>query len=249
MKWLAIILLLTNVIMFAWQFDEHLRTKTAALSPLPRGTPGLRLVSELGTLPARREGAAEAAANLGDDRGSILQAVDMTTELNSFGNPSDTCISIGPIVDKQQLERLRIWLRSHATTVHTQVEMIRQRQFFWIYLEATSDAEAKESLNDLKRRGVTDYMLIHRGGLKNAISLGLFRSQDSVNRRLAEMTRQGYKPVVVPQFDTVENYWVRATLAEGFEDLSMIPDDLIDELTLKQIDCVGIADATAQAGP
>ena len=133
--------------------------------------------------------------------------------------------------------------------MHTRQETIRQRQLFWVYLEPTSDTEAMDSINDLKRRGVTDYMLIRRGGLKNAISLGLFRSQDSVNRRLAEMTRQGYKPVVVPQFDTVENYWVRATLAEEFADLSVVPEALVGESTLEQIDCSGIADARAAAGP
>ena len=47
---------------------------------------------------------------------------------------------------------------------------------------------------DLERKGVSDYLLINRNGLKNAISLGVFSSQDAVNRRLTEMTRKATSP-------------------------------------------------------
>jgi hypothetical protein len=177
-----------------------------------------------------------------DDSEPVVQAVDLSTELNSFGEPSDICISVGPIKDEVQLNNFRIWLRLRATSVHTRAETVRQRRFFWVYLEPASNEEARKNLSDLERRGVTDYMLIRRGGLKNAISLGLFRSQDSVNRRLAEMNRQGYQPVVVPKFKTTEHFWVRATMAEGSEDTSIIPPHLIADATLESIDCARIVD-------
>ena len=169
--------------------------------------------------------------------------VDFTTELNRFWDPSDTCIEVGPFAEKQQLDRFRIWLRTRATTVHSRTETIIERQFFWIYLEAVSDADAKKSLNDLARRGVKDYMLVRRGGLKNAISLGLFSSQDSVNRRLAEMGRQRYKPVFVPKFESTENYFVRATMVVGSEDTASVTGALTGDATVEQIECNGIAAA------
>ena len=105
--------------------------------------------------------------------------------------------------------------------------------------------ETKEVTKDASFCGATvpaeKFLVAASGGLKNAISLGLFRSQDSVNRRLAEITRQGYKPVVVPKFETFDHYWVRATMAEGFEDISDVPDDLPGELVFEPIDCAGIA--------
>jgi hypothetical protein len=246
MKWFAILLLVGNVALAGWQFNEHVRENAIAAAgtpPLPPRTPSLRLISELAELPERRADATGVNAGADDDSEPVVQAVDLSTELNSFGNPSDNCISVGPITDEVQLNKFRIWLRLRATVVHTRVETVRQRRFFWVYLEPASNEEAKKNLSDLERRGVTDYMLIRRGGLKNAISLGLFRSQDSVNRRLAEMNRQGYKPVVVPKFKTTENYWLRATMAEGFEDTSIIPPDLIGDATLEPIDCAGIVDA------
>lgn len=248
MKWFAITLLVANVVFFGWQFNEHVRERTAAAlgkPALPRGTPGLRLVSELAQLPARNANAPSAQRRSETN----TQAVDLTTELYSFANPSDRCIKVGPIEDDQELEKLRAWLRLAATVVHTRVETIRRRQYFWVYLEPVSRTEAQKSVSDLERRGVTDYRLIRRGGLKNAISLGLFRSQDSVNRRLAEITRQGYKPVVVPKFETVEHYWVRARMAEGFEDVSDVPEDLPGDLIFEPIDCAGIAGTALRSDP
>ncbi len=246
MRWITIGLLLGNVIFFAWQFNKHLNDETAAaagIPPLPPGTPSLKLVSELSELPPLRASAEK--TNRESETTSTTEVVDFTTELNSFGEPSDTCIEVGPFAEKQQLDRFRNWLRSRATTVHSRVETVSERQFFWVYLEAVSDADAKRSLNDLERRGVKDYMLVRRGGLKNAISLGLFSSQDSVNRRLAEMNRQGYKPVVVPKFESTENYFVRATMALGSEDTGTVSGALTGDVTVEQIECSRIAAAAA----
>ena len=114
---------------------------------------------------------------------------------------------------------------------------MRQRRFFWVYLEPTTDEAAQANLDDLRNRGVTDYMLIRRGELKNAISLGLFRSQDSVNRRLAEMSEKGYKPVVVPKFETTEKFWLAAQLAAGNEDSLDIPSALLGTAEARPVSC------------
>jgi hypothetical protein len=249
-KWIAIIFLIGNVVLFGWQFNQHLKDQSVAargLSPLPPKTPSLRLVSELPKLPPRRASAADDEAETGID--ITIDSVDLTTELNSFGEPSNTCIDVGPFAEKRQLEDFRNWLRTRATAVYSRVETVSERQFFWIYLESVSGVQAEKSLNDLKARGVKDYMLVRRGGLKNAILLGLFRSQDSVNRRLAEMNRQGYKPVVVPKFESTENYYVRATMAVGSEDTTTVSDALAGDAEVAQIECSAMSAAAVIDAP
>ncbi|TDJ67610.1 MAG: hypothetical protein E2O35_04065 [Proteobacteria bacterium] len=246
MKWFAITLLIANVVVFSWQFNAHVRDQTVAavgVPQLPPGTPSLRLISELAELPPRRANAIDAEGQTD----ATSQAVEFTTELNNFADPSDHCITVGPIKDEETLEAIKIWLQVAATTMQTTVETIRERRYFWIYLEAVSDIEAEQSISDLKRRGVTDYMLIRRGDLKNAISLGLFRSQDSVNRRLAEMTQQGYKPVVVPKFGTTKHYWIRANLAAGYEDTSNVLEGVPEDLVIEPIGCEEITEDALRA--
>lgn len=240
MKWFVIVLLIANVVLFAWRFNEHLHTQaraTAAAPSLPADAPSLQLVSELPVLPPRREVEKTAGSEPLAAETTVVQAVDLSTEINSDAIASDTCVEIGPLADQQSVATVRNWLHTRTTIVHTRAETVRERRYFWIYLEPASPEQARKNLNDLAQRGVKDYMLIQRGGLKNAISLGLFRSQDSVNRRLAEMTEQGYKPVVVPQFETTENFWIRATMAAGFADPGALAQTLPDGATITTRTC------------
>jgi len=251
MKWIVILLLTGNVVVLGWQFNERIRAQalaSAGTAELPADTPSLRLISELPSLPALRESDKPEAVMSAEGDAMIVEAVDLSSEINSDVVASDVCIAIGPIESKQTLRDLRDWLRERTSALHTRAETVRERRFFWVYLEPASDEQTRRNLDALAERGITDYMLIRRGGLKNAISLGLFRSQDSVNRRLAEMTEKGYKPVVVPKFESTQNFWIRATMAEGFEDTAPMPPDLLTGAILETSTCVEPT-VTAEAQP
>ncbi|MBI5616938.1 MAG: SPOR domain-containing protein [Gammaproteobacteria bacterium] len=163
------------------------------------------------------------------------------TEISGNGAPSETCVSVGPFPRAEDLVQLKRWFLRHATSVHVATHTVRKRQLFWVYLEATSGAAAQRKAEELEQKGVKDYLVIQRGGIRNAISLGLFSSQDSVNKRLAEMDRQGYKPVVVPRFETTDLYWLRARLATGSEDIHAIPKELYNGTAATTIECAQIA--------
>jgi hypothetical protein len=245
MKWLAILFLVGNVALLGWQMSEHIRhsaTTRIKIPPLPSQTPSLRLVSELSELPARRSDASAGA----DVKGATKPArADIETARNSLESSSNTCLSIGPIATSEQLENVRAWFGSRTSVLETRTETVRERRAFWVYLESTTRAEAQKNLNDLERGGVTDYMLIGRGELKNTISLGLFRSQDSVNKRLAEMNNKGYKPIVVPKFETTDHNFVFATMSEGHEDTKDFPAALLEKADLEPIDCkIAVSDKT-----
>ena len=246
MKWLVVALLAINAIVFGFVFEDQLSTKlqSAKRKRVSADGPSLRLISELPELPPLR---AETEPDVDDaeEEDVELDVVNLSTEFNDVGEPSELCVTIGPIVSIPQLDELRQWFGTRANIVHAQAESVRERRFFWVYLEPSSDAQAQKNLSDLAARGVTDYMLVRRGGLKNAISLGLFRSQDSVNRRLTEMTKQGYQPVVVPQFETTENYWLSAQFVKKHADTEAVPADLIGDADLRETDCTTMAENLA----
>jgi len=244
LKTLVVLLLLANIGYFGWQYNEHVREQTSrarSISPLPSTTPRLKLIDELEELPPLRV-QSDVVPRADRERSSAAQDVDITTEVLTNGDASGVCINAGPFPTGSKLSDFQTWLRSRAATIHTATETVRKRELFWVYLEADSESAAQQNLADLKSKGVKDYLLIRRGGLKNAISLGLFSSQDSVNRRLAEMNRQGYKPVVVPRFETTNRHWVRANLVKGHEDITEAPAELLGTAQLLQISCSKIAD-------
>ncbi len=229
MKTLAVALLIANVALFGWLYSRHVDRVTAAAvtrEPLPRDAPPLTLVAEMEELPELKEPEPRPGP-----------AVDQFSEVHEHVERADRCLDIGPFASVEARDRVRDWLREYIAVLNTRSETVRKRQFFWVYLEPTSEQAAQQNLSDLQQRGVEDYMLIRRGDLKNAISLGLFRSQDSVNRRLAELSEKGYKPVVVPRFETTDRFWIRAQLAEAYGSDLELPAELLGEAAARDIAC------------
>ncbi|MCB1747682.1 MAG: hypothetical protein KDK06_10930 [Gammaproteobacteria bacterium] len=229
MKWLALVLLVANLGLFGWQYSRQVDEATREVmtrKPAATDAPPLQLLSELDRLPPLKDAAAAEAVR-----------TPPSAEVNELVEPADRCLDIGPFDAAADRDRLRDWLRDYVARTASRSENVRQRRFFWVYLEPTTDEAAQANLDDLRNRGVTDYMLIRRGELKNAISLGLFRSQDSVNRRLAEMSEKGYKPVVVPKFETTEKFWLAAQLAAGNEDSLDIPSALLGTAEARPVSC------------
>ena len=242
MKVLAIILLLVNVGLVAWQYQTHIRTlaaTTVAHEPLPTDAAPIKLISELAVLPEQR-----VARN-------AAPPPPVTAEVQADVVAADLCVDVGPFGDAPARDQVRDWLHEYVAATYLRVETVRKRQFFWVYLEPSSDRAAQKSLVELHDRGIQDTLLIRRGELKNSISLGFFRSQDSVNRRLAELNEKGYKPIVVPRFETSDLYWLSARLAEQYTEVPAIPATLLcSSAKQKTIACEAMAtDGKAAAEP
>ena len=218
MKIFAIMLLVVNVGLLGWQYQRHVQTLARSQivhEPPPSDAAPIKLVAELATLPALRE---------------ALTAVvppPVTAEVQPDVVAADLCIDVGPFGDGPSRDQVRDWLHDYVAATYMRVQTVRKRQFFWVYLEPSSDSAAQKNLAQLHDRGVQDTLLIRRGEMKNSISLGFFRSQDSVNRRLAELNEKGYKPVVVPRFETSDQYWLAARLAARYTLAPAIPTSLL----------------------
>ena len=229
MKLVGIAFLMVNVLLFAWQYNKHVEnaTREVVMRPaLPADVETLALLSEMDTLPLLRPSAEDAAI------GDLSES-----EVKADVEPADLCLEAGPFSDAAARDGFKDWMADLVAALHTRSETVRIRKLFWVYLEPTSDLGAQQNMVDLRDRGVRDYMLIRRGGLKNAISLGLFSSQDSVNRRLSELKEQGYKPVVVPRYETTDQFWVSAQLAAEYESLPDIPETLLGDAGANEIGC------------
>jgi hypothetical protein len=248
MKWICVLLLLANIGYYGWTFNQDLtqparRAKQAV--PSAPGVASLTLLRELGASPRLRNDAPDRAQNSGQS----LTAQEPDIEDNgadesiSISNPNPmlpsakVCVTAGPLAEATQSERLRDWLATRSVRVVHEARAIRTRQLYWVFLEPADEAQAQQRLLDLQGKGVSGVELIRRGGLMNAISLGLFSSQEAVNARLDEMQRQGYHPVVVPRYETRREYWLRAELGVGYEELAAIPPELGIEVALARSHC------------
>ncbi len=259
MRTLVLALVVANAAFFTWRYNEQVEAKIAAarpVAPLAGDTPGLTLVGELDELPPPRVPPKEVTVAPAPTPIDIPDAVEDSApafaadaepadSIESIDSapvaPSGVCVHIGPFATPTEYDALRRWLVPRTTTLALESSTTAKRQLFWVYLEPKNATEAQANIADLKRQGVRDYLLINRSDLTNAISLGVFSSQDAVNRRLAEMTKKGYSPLVVPRIETTDMHWLNAELATGYGSIDAIPADVRGNAGIETLDCSRLA--------
>lgn len=229
------------------QTTINLSQKYQALK-VPPGIPRLTLVRELQDTPPARNGRDAVAESPGPFDGSTETVADATRELQEanvmieeeFVNELVTrlpdisvaeitttdiapelsmCFTYGPFADYAQSGQLTDWFEQRRVKHEQRLESKNEKQLFWIYLEPQESRDsAMQAIADLERKGVRDFRLIEVGSMQNAISLGLFSTQASVNKRLNELKNKGYRPVVIPYRDADAVYWVDVML-QGQRDI------------------------------
>jgi cell division septation protein DedD len=237
-KWLALALLAINLVHYGWQLDQELRRARAnraqALVALPGARP-LTLLRELDAPPALRATAdsaldyGPAAEAVNDPDLAVESAVPAELQAATGAGPDElvnrlpdlvvpdaatgparyTCFSLGPLPAEQHAVWLADWFRARMIPVHVRESEAGERNLLWVYLAPLpSRDDARAVAETLARKGIRDFRLIDRGDLANAVSLGLFSSQQAVNDRLRELREQGFQPVVVPYENMQRARWV-----------------------------------------
>ena len=157
-------------------------------------------------------------------------------------NRKTMCFSYGPFPDKDQSKELQDWFQQNKVDVLQRLETGNEKQLFWIYLEpGESRSSAMQAIQDLKNKGVSDYRLIETGDLRNAISLGLYSTQASVNKRLNELKNKGYQPVVVPYRDANAIYWLDVKLVDQQDVLNKMFTEFPARYNSVPVNCSEIA--------
>jgi hypothetical protein len=88
-------------------------------------------------------------------------------------------------------------------------KQLSQRQIelalaYWVYVPPLATRVAAErKVAELKAQGISDFLIIADGAQKNAISLGVFKTEDAANRFLGEVKAKGVRNAIAggrPQF-------------------------------------------------
>ena len=238
---------------------------------IPAGVEKLALVRELPEPPGRRQQGKMSADSTPDEGGGESRAdereppeqtpVDVMIEEEFARNlltqlpdisvpgipeevtaPRTLCFTYGPFPEGRQKDELLAWFEQRRVPVRQRLESDAENELFWVYLApGASRDSAMEALEDLKRKGVTDYRLIERGDMQNAISLGLFSTQASVNRRLNELKDKGYQAIVVPHRGSRVVYWVDVRLSAADDVLNALIRDYPARFNSVPVRCEQIA--------
>jgi hypothetical protein len=110
---------------------------------------------------------------------------------------ADVCLEWGPLTDADRARALSdldpLALGKLLTQRRTETTTS-----FWVYLPpAPNRAEADRRAAELRAQGLGDVAVVDGGAQRNAISLGLFETEDAANTRLAAALKLGVTNVKV----------------------------------------------------
>jgi hypothetical protein len=104
---------------------------------------------------------------------------------------ADVCVEWGPLSDGDRTRALATLepLDLGRLISQKKVEVIAN---YWVFLPpAANKAAADRRVEELKAQGVRDLALVDSGPQRFAISLGVFRTEDAADARLAALQAQG----------------------------------------------------------
>jgi len=110
---------------------------------------------------------------------------------------ADVCVEWGPLTEGDKTRALGTLEPLDLARLISQkkIEVIAN---YWVFIApAANKAAADRRLEELKAQGVRDVALIDSGAQRFAISLGVFRTEESAQARLASLQAQGVKTAKV----------------------------------------------------
>jgi len=238
MRSLAFLLLLINLIFLLWQLTllpwlpwqpTRLEKK---LPVIPSSSPQLVLVQEVhkeitqGQETGSGVKIAEAKENLVEN---TLASENYLPKFAPLGDspaeeaekpepPTERpCFQIGPFSTSSAAKEQADWLKAQTDITSVAVES-RETPVVngtWVYLPPFEKREtALKTANHLTHLGIKDHQVVTSGKFNNAISLGVYRVPESVNRRLKELEIKGYSQAKTEKrYKNETTYWLNVKIS------------------------------------
>lgn len=229
MKILFLFFAAINLAFFLWQSASQGQTsgKGGESIVLPKNVKRLMLLDESKT---RQRIKPKAKSKSKSKRASKSQSPASTQRLRHTERPLQTasrkiptttsrdrrsqssknvCFALGPFEERKQAKPIAKKLRELGAETLERKHKKPVSSGYWVYLSPyPSWKEARQQVLNLEAQGMNDIFIMGRGKMKNAVSLGLFRSKSAANRRTARLKKLGIQPKIEVQYSLREEYWV-----------------------------------------
>lgn len=198
MKWFLVLLIVANIVFFAWQQSGEDPDSNAV--PAVERQPGgqgnrLELLSESNTQASRQSEAPDKAADA--------------------ARAEPLCWLLGPLPEVITAKQVLMRFQKQGVSAELQEIEVTTGLDYLLYIGPfASRDEGLTRLRELHGSGV-DSFLITRGTLNNAISLGLFSSVRQAEAALANFAEQGYEANIRENERTGLQQWLVVPMAEA----------------------------------
>jgi hypothetical protein len=139
-----------------------------------------------------------------------LPLLALVTELGGSATApgEELCYTIGPLLSIASQQRAEDRLRPFANAIRARETSADHDRGWWVYLPASSRAEAVGLSRELAERGVEDFYVVTSGPLENTVSVGLFENVDNARGRQARIRALGFDVQLEVRRETLAQFWV-----------------------------------------
>jgi hypothetical protein len=188
--------------------DPSIAAMQAAVTPVPE----FNSTFVAKELPAGESVTTEADGAPADDKSPTLLAKTTVPEDAAAEPTSEICTRFGPILNQDTAGKMLALLQQQELPAQLSRTTREINAGYWVLLPPfSSGSAARKGLAILKGQGVKDVAVVNGGDFRNAISLGVFSKQASMQRRLRQMQKLGYKPLVHERKEEQTVSWLEVT--------------------------------------
>jgi len=241
MKWIFYAMVLINLAMFAWITNKP-APKAHVVQSVVKDVGDLKIVSDVELVVRSDFQKKKEAERLRKEREAKgLTKISPPIDVVFVDEGVKTvCRRLGPFPERKVAigvaDGLAAFRLAPRVIEETKVETLG----YWALLPALSTREEADLLvKKLKSRGIQDVRRFTAGEYINAISLGLFSSEDNARRRAKSVESQGFLAVVQPKEEEKKQFWLQFNKPQGLE----LPLDVVKQNNpeMQNKPCPGIA--------
>jgi hypothetical protein len=188
MKWIFALLLLASVAFFAFMQLGGM-PNDANLQPQPEiNAEKIRLLNAPGAAASTVAASMAAASSVPASAPVVAQAAPVVAQA------APACMEWGELFG-DELKRATDALSAFNLNDRLTRRQVERTVGFWVYLPPQrSRAEVNRRIEELKQAGVTEYFVMqNEGKWHNAVSLGLFKTEEAAHHFLASVEARGVK--------------------------------------------------------
>lgn len=252
MKWVILGLVLTNVAFFGWRLSQDQEVVVADVAAPPAVGVAmvnrLLLVSEVEsgvlrrrrTLPSRQPVSApqpQSSERLaGDHEGTV--SVPLAEALALPPMADRECYTLGPLENEDDISALGAWFNAQGSQATLRSDERREVTSTWVFLPPLASREAADArVREMQAANIDDIYVIPRGDMANAISLGLYSQNDTLQRRVSQLEGRGFAPSVLPRYRTATASWFDVTTSAAQPMTVGVLDQIFPDLIIRQVPC------------
>ncbi len=196
LKWIFGLLVLVNVVFFAVMQWGGLLTEDASNPPVQAelNADKIKLLPPE-VISAPVSAVAVAASAVAQPASQPVVAVPVPAVVSTPAPPVKlSCMEWGEF-SSADLKRIEAALMPLKLGDRVKQHVVEHTSAYWVYIAPLKNhSKVEQKVAQLKKMGVDDYFVVQESGhWQNAISLGVFRTEDAAKKHLAKLKEQGVK--------------------------------------------------------